>query len=60
MEKSYYDVDEISQYLGVSAHTVRYWYITRQIPCFKIGRHVKFRLQEVEKWIEQKRLKQVA
>ncbi len=49
-------VNEIAEYLGVKISTVYSWVHTRQIPYYKIGRLVKFKIEEVEQWIMEKRV----
>ena len=45
-------LDEISKHLGVSKDTIRAWIKKETIPYHKIGRQYKFRLTEVNAWVE--------
>ena len=45
-------LDEISEHLGVSKDTIRAWIKKGTIPFHKIGRQYKFRLSEVNAWVE--------
>ena len=45
-------LDEISKHIGVSKDTIRAWIKKETIPYHKIGRQYKFRLTEVNAWIE--------
>lgn len=45
-------LDEISKHLGVSKDTIRIWIKKENIPFHKIGRQYKFRLSEVDAWVE--------
>lgn len=45
-------LDEISKYLGVSKDTIRIWIKKDTIPFHKIGRQYKFRISEVDAWVE--------
>lgn len=45
-------LDEISKHLGVSKDTIRAWIKKGTIPYHKIGRQYKFRLTEVNAWVE--------
>lgn len=45
-------LEEISKYLGVSKDTVRSWIKKNSIPFHKVGRQYKFRVSEVDAWIE--------
>jgi excisionase family DNA binding protein len=46
---------ELGDLLGFSAATVVDWAEAGKIPCFKIGGRLRFRLFEVEAWLEQQR-----
>ncbi len=45
-------VEEISAHIGVSKDTIRSWIKKGTIPYHKIGRQYKFRVTEVNAWIE--------
>ena len=45
-------LEEISQHLGVSKDTIRIWIKKDTIPFHKIGRQYKFRISEVDAWVE--------
>ncbi len=45
-------LEEISKHLGVSKDTIRSWIKKETIPFHKIGRQYKFRLSEVDAWVE--------
>jgi excisionase family DNA binding protein len=47
---------ELAAYLDVSINTVRSWVWQRQIPYHKLGRLVKFDLEEIEPWLKSKRV----
>ena len=51
MEKRFYNVLEIAQYLGVSVNTIRSWVWLRKIPWFKIRGLVRFDLREIDQWM---------
>ena len=51
MEKRFYNVPEIAQYLGVSVNTIRSWVWLRKIPWFKIRGLVRFDLREIDQWM---------
>lgn len=46
------NLEEISKHLGVSKDTVRVWIRKDTIPHHKVGRQYKFRVSEVDAWIE--------
>lgn len=45
-------LEEISTHLGVSKDTIRIWIKKDTIPFHKIGRQYKFRVSEVDAWVE--------
>ena len=45
-------LEEISKHLGVSKDTIRIWIKKDTIPYHKIGRQYKFRISEVDAWVE--------
>lgn len=45
-------LNEMSKHLGVSKDTIRLWIKKETIPYHKIGRQYKFRMSEIEAWIE--------
>lgn len=45
-------LEEISKHLGVSKDTIRGWIKKETIPYYKVGRQYKFKLSEVDAWIE--------
>ncbi len=57
MEKRYLSIKETAEYLGVAEGTLYVWKCHREIPCLKIGRLVKFDIQEIETWLKDKRMK---
>lgn len=46
-------VEELADYLGVSVATLYQWRYRREgPPGFRVGRHVRYRWSDIEKWIE--------
>ena len=45
-------LEEISKHVGCSKDTIRTWIKKETIPFHKVGRQYKFRLSEVNAWIE--------
>ena len=43
---------EISKHVGCSKDTTRAWIKEATIPCHKVGRLYKFKVSEVDAWIE--------
>jgi len=48
----WYSLEEISIHLGVSKDTIRTWIKKGTIPHYKVGRLYKFKVSEVDNWIE--------
>ncbi|NME31876.1 helix-turn-helix domain-containing protein [Ligilactobacillus ruminis] len=46
------NLEEIARHLSVSKNTIRLWIKKETIPCHKVGRQYKFRLSEVDAWVE--------
>ncbi len=60
MERRFFSVNEIAEYLGVEASTIYAWVHTRQIPFYKIGRLVKFKQDQIDRWMEGLKVEQRA
>lgn len=45
-------VEEISKHLGISKDTIRLWIKKEAIPYHKVGRQYKFRVSEVDEWVQ--------
>ncbi|WP_424768007.1 helix-turn-helix domain-containing protein [Paenibacillus sp. sgz302251] len=45
-------LEEISKHVGCSKDTIRAWIKKDTIPFHKVGRQYKFRITEVDSWIE--------
>ena len=48
------NVNELSEYTGLSKNTLYSWVSQRKIPFVKCGRLTKFDLHKIEKWIEER------
>lgn len=54
-------VEEIAEHLGIKKYTVYKWVKTRQMPVHKVGRLLKFQVNEIDQWVrELKRIKDAA
>ena len=56
LEKRFIGIKECASYLGISINTLRSWVFMRKIPYIKMGRLVKFDLQELEAWIKKNKV----
>lgn len=45
------NIKEISEYLGVSVQTIYDWVYKEKIPYHKVGRLLRFDLNEINEWI---------
>lgn len=45
-------LEDIATYLDVSKDTIRTWIKKGNIPFHKVGRQYKFRMSEIEAWVE--------
>lgn len=54
MENKLLNRKEAGEYLGVSLHTLAYWKCkkTHDIPTVKIGKLVKYRISDLERFVE--------
>lgn len=48
----WFSLEQIAQHIGVSRDTIRSWIRKNTIPYHKIGRQYKFKISEVDYWIE--------
>lgn len=53
MNDRLYNLKEISEYLGLSESCIYTWVNQRQIPFIKLGRSLKFRFKDIERWIDE-------
>ena len=49
-------IPELADYLGVPVATIYRWRYTRDGPIgYRVGRHVRYRIPDVEAWLETQR-----
>jgi len=48
----YLTIEELAVYLKITEQTIRRWILNREIPFHKIKSVIRFRLSEIEKWID--------
>ena len=54
--KEWFTVNELAEWLQMSPHTVYQWRYRGTGPVgHRIGRHLRFRREDVEAWLEQRR-----
>lgn len=56
MKNLFFTTPQAAEFLGVSVGTLEVWRSTgrHRLPFFKVGRHVKYRLSDLEEWLEQR------
>ncbi|MCM8784254.1 MAG: helix-turn-helix domain-containing protein [Candidatus Omnitrophica bacterium] len=59
MERRFIGIDDLAQYLDVNKGTLYVWVCQRRIPYLKLGRLLKFDIMEIEKWLKDKRVKEL-
>jgi excisionase family DNA binding protein len=52
MSEPWVSVDEVSRHLGVAKDTIYRWIGTRDLPAHRVGRLWKFKLSDVDAWVE--------
>ena len=50
--ETYLTIEELADYLKLAEQTVRRWVMNGQIPFHKIKSVIRFRLSEIEKWVD--------
>lgn len=58
MKKRLLNIDELTDYTGLSKNTLYTWVCQRRIPFLKIGRLVKFDLSDVDLWLDGLKIKE--
>ena len=49
--ETYLSIEGVAKYLGISEKTVRKWVLNSEIPYRKIMKVIRFRVSEIEEWI---------
>lgn len=53
IEKQWISIEELPEYLGISAVTIRFWIRSgKDIPAVRIGRQWRFRISDIDEWIK--------
>jgi PTS system nitrogen regulatory IIA component len=50
--ETYLTIEEMADYLKLAEQTIRRWVLNREIPYHKIKKVIRFRVSEIEKWID--------
>jgi len=51
--ETYLTIEELADYLKLAVQTIRRWVLNREIPFHKIRKVIRFRVSEIEKWIDE-------
>ena len=52
----YFTVEELSKYLQYAEKTIYKWVLNQEIPYIKINQTVRFKLSDIEKWLDEKKV----
>jgi excisionase family DNA binding protein len=52
-------IGKLSKYLSVSPNTIYSWISRKKIPYIKLGRLVRFNRQDIDKWVQEKKVEEV-
>lgn len=58
MEKRLLNIDELVEYISVPKGTIYNWISQKKLPYIKMGRRIKFDKQDIDKFIETKKIVQ--
>lgn len=47
-------ITDVAEYCQVKESVVRYWLYNTNLPYIKLGKHIRFRKEDVKEWIEGK------
>ncbi|MDR0474511.1 MAG: helix-turn-helix domain-containing protein [Treponema sp.] len=50
--ETYLTVEELASHLKLAEQTIRRWVLNREIPFHKIKKAIRFRLSEIERWVD--------
>lgn len=50
--ETYLTIEGLAEHLKLAEQTIRRWVLNREIPFCKIKKVIRFRVSEIEKWID--------
>ena len=53
-QKQLLDMNEASEFLGISKNTLYEWVVQKKVPFVKVGRLTKFKKEALDAWLEQR------
>jgi len=51
--ETYLTIEELAEYLKLTAQTIQRWVRNRDVPFHKVKSVIRFRVSEIEKWIDE-------
>ena len=57
MHRRYIGIRELSKYLALPVGSLYVWVCHKKIPYLKVGRLLRFDLEEIDRWLKNKRVK---
>jgi len=54
--ETYMTANDVAAFIKLSLTSVRRLTMNKEIPCYKINRSVRYKLNEIELWLENKKL----
>lgn len=55
-ETQYTSIPQLAEFLNVPTNTVRYWVFLKKIPFIKVGRSVRFDMDQIRVWLEERQI----
>jgi excisionase family DNA binding protein len=50
--ETYLTIEGLAEYLKLAEQTIRRWVLNREVPFCKIRKVIRFRVSEIEKWVD--------
>ena len=51
--ETYFNTRELGEYLHIPEQTIRRWVLNNEIPFHRIHNVIRYRLSEIEKWVDE-------
>lgn len=59
MDKQIWTVKDVAEYLELAQITIYKYVSSRKIPFYKVGSNVRFRRDQIDIWLENKRIDEI-
>lgn len=53
MSDRWVSVTDVAEHLGISRDTIYRWIEAKGLPAYRVGRHWKLKLEEVDRWVRE-------